>query len=591
MPPKIFVSGTRDDLESCHHIVREALLSLGWEPVQEVASQDETAEDRLCEKILECEAVLYLVGECYGPDAPPNDSDDPPRSFAQLEFEIAWQFDKRICIFVFADDFPFDVHEPESSDRQALQKAHRAGLCANHKHCVSITTKVEIADRLTHLLPRAEDLRSDTQTDVGGVQLLDVEQPRRLRAAPDSECKEALFAGLPNPRMREAAGSPHAELPPPAAPVSFQQDIQFTAYRPKAIAPAKWTKMLVFAHLNDRPDWLEDNEMGPIEEMEQEAARILGSKIEDYRSTTSDSSLAIPQDGEITLVPEIGGIEFNPLRRAFLWKDGVTVHHETFDMRATAMLDGKTARGRLTIFLGPVILAEIALSISVGNATKHASAFRDISSARAFRRVFMSYSHRDLQIVEAAERYGSTLGDEYIRDLIYLRSGELWNDQLQQLVRWADVFQLFWSVNAAGSKYVEDEWRYALSLNRPKFVRPTYWQEPMPEPPEPLRSLHFSRLIPGQSEVLAPSAKSEPASKPELSPPMKEMPRFMPSSPAPDYSGRSFMPSPSIPNPREPRPAPSALRTGWTLQGKLIVLGLVVAVILLVVIISLTTRP
>jgi hypothetical protein len=311
--------------------------------------------------------------------------------------------------------------------------------------------------------------------------------------------------------------------------------------------------------------------------MEQEAARILGSRIDDYRHTTSDSSVAIPQDGEITLVPEINGIEFNPPRRAFLWKDGVTVHYESFDMRANVSLNDRIARGRLTIFLGHVILAEITLSISVGHATERASTIRKSSSARAFRRVFTSYSHRDVQIVEATERYGRTLGDEYIRDLTYLRSGELWNDQLQQLVRWADVFQLFWSLNAARSKYVEDEWRYALSLNRPKFLRPTYWQEPMPEPPEPLRELHFYRL---NTEMQPGPPPSTPEKDQEAASSVALKPKPLPTQ-WNSISKAKFMPSSSPRNADEPRKASYAPQTGLTLRGKLIVLGLVVVALLL----------
>jgi formylglycine-generating enzyme required for sulfatase activity len=47
---------------------------------------------------------------------------------------------------------------------------------------------------------------------------------------------------------------------------------------------------------------------------------------------------------------------------------------------------------------------------------------------------------------------------------------------------------------------VRQEWEYALSLSRPSFVRPVYWEQPMPErpdrglPPESLRKLHFHRF-------------------------------------------------------------------------------------------------
>jgi hypothetical protein len=53
---------------------------------------------------------------------------------------------------------------------------------------------------------------------------------------------------------------------------------------------------------------------------------------------------------------------------------------------------------------------------------------------------------------------------------------------------------LCWSASAAKSPYVADEWRYALQLARPNFVRPIYWHTPMITPPAELAHLHFQRL-------------------------------------------------------------------------------------------------
>jgi len=70
-----------------------------------------------------------------------------------------------------------------------------------------------------------------------------------------------------------------------------------------------------------------------------------------------------------------------------------------------------------------------------------------------------------------------------------------------------DVFQLFWSWNAMRSAYVRSEWEYALTLNKPYFIRPLYWEEPMPRsepenlPPEALARINFTRI----PELSAPS--------------------------------------------------------------------------------------
>ena len=56
----------------------------------------------------------------------------------------------------------------------------------------------------------------------------------------------------------------------------------------------------------------------------------------------------------------------------------------------------------------------------------------------------------------------------------------------------AERFQLCWSRAASRSEYVEREWRHALRRDVPNFIRPFYWQIPMPPPPPELSHLHFA---------------------------------------------------------------------------------------------------
>jgi hypothetical protein len=52
------------------------------------------------------------------------------------------------------------------------------------------------------------------------------------------------------------------------------------------------------------------------------------------------------------------------------------------------------------------------------------------------------------------------------------------------------------------SEFVRREWEFALSRRQPSFIRPTYWEEPLPAapeknlPPEELSRLHFQRISP-----------------------------------------------------------------------------------------------
>lgn len=83
---------------------------------------------------------------------------------------------------------------------------------------------------------------------------------------------------------------------------------------------------------------------------------------------------------------------------------------------------------------------------------------------------------------------------EYLRDIRVLRSGETWNSALLGKIEGADIFQFCWSQAAKRSEYVTQEWRHALAQKRKSFVRPMYWQIPMPEPPPELADIHFIYL-------------------------------------------------------------------------------------------------
>ena len=196
-------------------------------------------------------------------------------------------------------------------------------------------------------------------------------------------------------------------------------------------------------------------------------------------------------------MPEATGIEFNPSECSFRWmKD---LHREEFDLRASPTLDGTVARGRLSVYFGVILLAEVDFAFKVDSSQpiEASSELHEQTTVRPYDKVFPSYSHQDTQIVEQVEALVESLGIRYLRDVRTLKSGENWDERLLELIGEADVFQLFWSSNSMRSPNVQREWEYALTLGRANFIRPTYWEDPLPEspdhslPPQTLRALTF----------------------------------------------------------------------------------------------------
>jgi hypothetical protein len=361
-------------------------------------------------------------------------------------------------------------------------------------------------------------------------------------AAPEGLGMEDLLAEEPSPSVT-AAHEP---------PLVVHENVQFTVYRPRAVEPMRWYPLLAFAHLEELPPGASVDEPPPAEEVRKQAGRVLGDLAGAYSEARQDSAMAVPHEAEITFVPEIPGFEVNPPRATFLWLE--PVHRQDFRLRARTAPEGQVVRGRVSVFWGRIVLADVAVSIRVGSATTAAAEgpATERSVARPFRKIFASYSHRDVVVVEELARYGRTLGDVYLRDVTHLRSGEQWDERLLDLIREADVFQLFWSWNALQSSFVEREWRYALSLDRPHFIRPTYWQEPLPAlperdvPPDALRRLHFQLLPegPGRAGAHPPSAATAVSRAPSVS----ERPTYggditMVGAPAPVHQPTAAMPA------------------------------------------------
>ncbi len=462
---------------------------------------------RRFQEIETCELFIGLLGERYG-EAPATVplslvaahswlAEDPGRSVLELEIlHGALRSPEKTASFFYFRNPRFPSMVPEALRSRFLSENDEAVT-----RLESLKERIRSSGRpvfdgypcgWSESLGRA--VRLDTFAEQVFEDLWNAIQERLPAAAP-----------VPPPPEPEP---PAAQVPPDRA-LPLHENVQFTVYRPKAVEPSKWYPLLAFAHLEELPADAPADEPDPIEEVQAQARRVLGDLAVGYADVKQDSRQAVAHEAEITFLPEIPGFEINPPRRTFLWLE--SVHREEFRIRAGPQSEGQRVRGRLSVFWGSILLAEVSLTIRVDAwIAGIPPSPPERAASRPFRNIFPSYSHQDARIVEEFERYARTLGDRYLRDVHELRAGEVWSDRLMDLIRQADVFQLFWSRNALRSRYVEEEWRYALSLGKPNFVRPTYWEDPLPEeperglPPDELRRLHF-QILPGGLDTTATS--------------------------------------------------------------------------------------
>jgi hypothetical protein len=296
-----------------------------------------------------------------------------------------------------------------------------------------------------------------------------------------AEPEETTRGGIPPEMM------PGIDISPATpAPSSASTDIQFSAFYPKEVAPSVWMPMRAYIY-----------RAGAADAVNADARKELGALMAIIRRVTEAARSVISEGAMITATPTLPGFQFNPPSVTLgFYEDW---HRFDFKLRAKDTPNKRAANGMLTFTIEGVIVADIPLSIYVddglssagsgGSAESHTSA-----TSKPYSAIFCSYSHRDTQIVERVERAYKALGMDFLRDVTTLKSGQKWNAELLRMIERADIFQLFWSSAAAKSKYVRQEWEHALSQQREgqAFIRPVYWEQPMPPVPPELGSIHFA---------------------------------------------------------------------------------------------------
>ncbi len=313
-----------------------------------------------------------------------------------------------------------------------------------------------------------------------------VQEPETPPDAAEETIRHIPANLLENYLEDEAAEPEATRKATPALPdAQAANPVQFSTYYPREVAPNVWNPLRAYVFIP-----------AAAEVVAADAAQELGGLLPTYRQVERTSGVGIAEGALITARPELAGFQFNPPSAQI----GFFEDWQRFDFKLRAVdapLD-QASNGRITFSVEGLIVADLPLSIYVGSASGGsvpASDAAPMTSTRPiYQSIFCSYSHQDTQIVERVERAYKALGLTFLRDVITLRSGQDWDAELLRLIEQADIFQLFWSSAASNSRGVRKEWEHALGLKRQDaaFIRPVYWQQPMPPPAPELSAIHFA---------------------------------------------------------------------------------------------------
>jgi serine/threonine-protein kinase len=300
---------------------------------------------------------------------------------------------------------------------------------------------------------------------------------------------------------------------PPAPTVTrvVDDDVRFTVYRPEVLPPEQWMPLLVFAHKTSLVEQPGREPLDPLRMVETRARAHFDDNVPTPANV--DARDELPRGVQLRIVPQLPGIQCNPPEATLDWWE--PVHEVAFRLRAAAALTGTVARGAVRIWCGPLIFGEVSIAVRIAADSRSAAAPAVAAPIAPYRKIFPSYSHHDRNVVSRFAEAARALGDSYLQDVLTLRAGERWDSRLLELIEDADVFQLFWSRNSMRSPHCQREWEHALGLRRPLFVRPLYWEDPMPAdlrlglPPAMLRTLHFVRVPVSPGSVAPPPAYTQ----------------------------------------------------------------------------------
>src|SRR5262249_52952187 len=132
-----------------------------------------------------------------------------------------------------------------------------------------------------------------------------------------------------------------------------------------------------------------------------DAKKELGNMMSAMRQVSQPSQQAIQEGATITATPSLEGFQFNPPSISVgFYEDW---HRFDFKLRAANAPLNQATNGQLTFTVEGIIVADIPLSIYVGEAAAAKSVgtpeLQSVTQS-LYNAIFASYSHKDTQIVE-----------------------------------------------------------------------------------------------------------------------------------------------------------------------------------------------
>jgi hypothetical protein len=150
------------------------------------------------------------------------------------------------------------------------------------------------------------------------------------------------------------------------------------------------------------------------------------------------------------------------------------------------------------VFVDDAQIGVLAFTRPISGPAKAPASLGEVRLTR-HKRVFLSYSSADREIVSVIATAYEMAGVQHFWDRTALKSGEEWSPRLKKEIERADLFHLCWSKAAAQSEWVAKEAAHALKrkrgAKRPEITVQMLDGPPWaPHPPE-LDAINFDDFV------------------------------------------------------------------------------------------------
>jgi type VI secretion system ImpA family protein len=220
------------------------------------------------------------------------------------------------------------------------------------------------------------------------------------------------------------------------------------------------------------------------------AMRALGLGNPEDMLVKSEGPVALARGTIVSARISISGLPLDPCEKSILWSGETGCASFVISVPPTA--NQHQYRGVVSIRVNSCEVARMDFLLRMAGRSGRVPA-----KLKRHATAFASYASEDRDAVIARLQGMQKVAPwlKVFMDVVDLRSGELWEQQLRQAIRESDVFYLFWCRHARASKWVDREWRYAYRQRGLEFIDavPLERSKNAP-PPDELKTKHFNDL-------------------------------------------------------------------------------------------------